>query len=188
MRDDLLHEGLLVVKPSGQDGSHCGITDLYDDFEERIKAAWKQGDFYASWDSKKELLHANITKVGGAVTISVNQSCDEGIELITDTMGELGYPGEDTKAREILDDESFPRYVLAHWEEDMHGMIQVNEPSFTETRVGRYRTLYQALQGIAVLVTKTEAAIELNSKMLREFIIGCVESLRHFDQAMGDEE
>ena len=62
----------------GGDGSHCGLTDWYDEHEAALaKALAGNGDFDTGWyGSKKEIASARIVRCMGKVVVEVSVSDD----------------------------------------------------------------------------------------------------------------
>ena len=74
------------IEPDG-DGSHCGLTDLYEGFEEQVRVVViGGGPFHASWSSKKELWHAEVIRDEQKVALEVTVNTDEEFDLFDDAV------------------------------------------------------------------------------------------------------
>src|SRR5262245_39601483 len=72
------------ITPNG-DGSKWGISDLYDEYRESLRAAFQTlPRFKASWGSKKELVSCSLEVSENAISITVYAEHDEGVELVYD--------------------------------------------------------------------------------------------------------
>lgn len=110
------------------EGSKWGLTDLYPECERNLRATLsKTDDFHVTWDSKKELLSADIVKIDGRLHVTASAWMDDlwdQTDLIYDALYEV------TGKEEELDDETIDEIrdmayevgcddtATAHWEGD----------------------------------------------------------------------
>lgn len=92
-----------VIKLTGSYGAHWGLTDLYPEYEEQLRAAIESGeDFVFSYGCKKEIHQAEIKRANGELTVWCEAAIDE-LGSLTDTvmweaMGENAYAGSGYEA------------------------------------------------------------------------------------------
>lgn len=83
------------LTPNSRDGSHRGLTDLYDEARAVLEGLLAgSGDFITSWwSSKHELVQGRVSRAGGAVYAEACREMDEGEDLIHDAYSDLRHAG-----------------------------------------------------------------------------------------------
>lgn len=98
-----------IFEDMGPYGSSWSLTDLYEGHKAKIEAVIKSGDeFCAEWGAKKEIHYVEVTRVDGAVSVSVEVLIDE-ISGAADTLlwivtGRNAYAGSGREAAAKMHD------------------------------------------------------------------------------------
>lgn len=74
-----------IYFPEG-DGAHVGVTDLYPEWEKKMREHWDEGRPKFLWDSKKG--QVRISKRNDRVDIEIDVYTDEGSDLIDDALSD----------------------------------------------------------------------------------------------------
>lgn len=169
----------VVVTPKG-DGSHCGITDLKDDYKALLEQVWGSGiDFETCWSSKKEIWSAFIGRrregTDVVVTLTAQAECDEGAELIDDALCEVA------QGLEMDPDELCAAFGIGDRGDYCDGLtggmaftgIKVSEPTFDVFRrfvAEGTETLDDILQQVSEAMDEAEKDSQANFEALQGYI------------------
>lgn len=107
-------------------GSHWGLTDLYPNCEANLRTLLSSGeDFRAEWDSKKELLSAEVMRINGKLRVVVSAWMDdlwESDDLIYDALWDACKSSDDLAPevieaiRDAANDSGIEDHAYSRWE------------------------------------------------------------------------
>ena len=163
-----------TLQPDG-DGSHCGITDLYDDWRELLEGKFEKGAlFEATWASKKELWSAQIQRRPEAVIVTAWCFCDEGDDLISDAVWEV-YQDQD-KLNSIMENEELLSVIQGGC--DAHCGPMLGEVSYESSdSLPATATLENCLLRISDLMGDSEKQSNQNFEDLKDLVKWTVDHL-----------
>lgn len=144
------------------DGSHCGLTDLYDDFREDLFTVLRsQKDFSANWGSKKESVSGKIERKDSEVTVSVYLSMDDLPDLIQGVLEDLG------EGRDLL--HFLEEHCECQTEVEDRATVVIADNSSAEEQWESISTK------LTELYDSLDEALEENYAFLKELIKECIQ-------------